>query len=462
MVLLINPLSSSGLTEMKQPSTGLAYIGAFLHSKNINVNTIDAKLENLFPEQVVKKAQKMSFDIVGITAMTPDIKAAGIIAKGIKEKKPNTLIVIGGAHTIAMPEETLKEFKGFDVAVTGEGEYVFYDLVIAYSNSQSRDNLENVPGIVFRKSDGSLVRTNPSKPIEDLDSLPFPKWDLFGPLDSRPIYGERGCPYTCNFCQRTLGNKVRKRSPGNIMDEIRWLTRENGKKHFWFNDETFGVDKKWLNKLLDLMISEGIGNDCSWSANSRVNLADIDIYIKMKRAGCRRVCFGIESGDDNILKAAHKGFDTKKVLKSVKMAKKAGLQIGAFYILGHPNETLIQVLKTINFAAKINVDDSSIGIMIPYPGTEIYELAKKGEGGYKSLSKDWDMYTKYFGNPMEFKNFSSKTLERLQILGFLWVYLRNGRFSMILSEFKRRKFSILNRYGKLRILNYFVRTVHRC
>lgn len=445
MVLLINPQSNSGLTEMRQPSTGLAYIGAFLHSKGINVKGIDAKVDNLLPGKVVEKALRLNFDVVGITAMTPDIKAAGSIAKGIKKARPSTLIVVGGAHATAMPEITLKEFDAFDVAAFSEGEFLLYDLIKAYAHNKNRNAFSEIPGIVYRKDDGTLVRTTVREPIKNLDALPFPKWDLFPPCREYPIYGSRGCPFQCIFCQRVLGNRARKRSPENVLSEIRLLISKKERKYFWFDDETLGVDKKWLNTLLDLMIDDKIFNKCRWSANSRANLADINIYRKMKQAGCHRVCFGIESGDDDILKRSNKGINRKMALEAVKMAKAAGLQVGAFYILGHPNETIGQVLQTINFAAKINAYDSSIGIMIPYPGTEIYEMAKKGEGGYISLSKDWDRYTKYFGNPMEFENFSSKTLERLQMLGFLWVYLRNRRFAMIWSEFKRRKNSIINR-----------------
>lgn len=445
MVLLINPQSNSGLTEMRQPSTGLAYIGAFLFLKGINVKAIDAKVDNLLPVDVIKKASEMSFNVVGITAMTPDIKTANIIAKGIKEKNSKSLIIVGGAHAMALPEDTLNEFDGFDVVVIGEGEFTVFDLVSSYSQSKRDETLRDIPGIVFRKEDGSLYRTRSRKPIEDIDSLPFPKWELFSPVDFYPVYGGRGCPYQCNFCQRILGNRVRKRSPENIIDEILHLVKDKGINYFWFDDETFGTDKKWLNNLLDLMNDNAVAEHCSWSANSRVNIADVEMYKKMRKAGCHRVSFGIESGDDSILQDAKKGFNVEKAIGAINKAKSAGLQIGAFYILGHPNETLKQVLKTIRLAARINAQDSSIGIMIPYPGTEIYEMAKKGLGGYTSLSKDWDRYTKYFGNPMEFENFSAKTLERIQLLGFLWVYLRNFRFNMIWSEFIRRKSSIMAR-----------------
>ena len=222
MVLLINPQSNSGLTEMRQPSTGLAYIGAFLHSKGINVKGIDAKVDNLLPGKVVEKALRLNFDVVGITAMTPDIKAAGSIAKGIKKARPSTLIVVGGAHATAMPEITLKEFDAFDVAAFSEGEFLLYDLIKAYAHNKNRNAFSEIPGIVYRKDDGTLVRTTVREPIKNLDALPFPKWDLFPPCREYPIYGSRGCPFQCIFCQRVLGNRARKRSPENVLSEIKF------------------------------------------------------------------------------------------------------------------------------------------------------------------------------------------------------------------------------------------------
>jgi len=448
-VLLINPRSNSGFTEMHVPSTGLSYVAGYLFSKGIAVHGIDAKLENLTPEEVVSRARALAFDVVGITAMTPDVKAANIIARGIKQINPSALIVVGGAHAIAMQEETLLEFDGFDVACVCEGELVIHELVESYGKKGDTKEFDKITGIIYRDRTGRLVRTGERSPIENLDLLPFPKWDLFPSVEEYPVYGERGCPYKCNFCMRALGSRVRKRTPAHVMSEIRWLIQERGVSSFWFDDETFGVDKRWLHELLDLMIEERVGDRLRWSANSRVNLADEEIYKKMRIAGCDRVCYGIESGDDLILKQANKGFTTKAALEAVRKAKNAGLKVGAFYILGHPNESVLQVLRTVNFAAQINADDSSIGIMIPYPGTEIYALALRGEGGYVSVSKDWDRYTKYFGNPMEFKNFSSRTLERIQIMGLLWVYLRNGRYKVIWSEIKRRKYIIKNRLWML-------------
>ena len=152
----------------------------------------------------------------------------------------------------------------------------------------------------------------------------------------------------------------------------------------------------------------------------------------MKKAGCVKLDFGIESGNQQILDTVRKGFKLEQAVEAIRLAKEAGLETDTFFILGHPGETRRTIRDTINFACKLNSDYTCFGMMIPYPGTKIYEMAKNGEGGYKGFHEDWEFYTKYFGKGLELEGLNTATLERYQKQAYIEFYLRNFRIADLL------------------------------
>jgi radical SAM superfamily enzyme YgiQ (UPF0313 family) len=148
----------------------------------------------------------------------------------------------------------------------------------------------------------------------------------------------------------------------------------------------------------------------------------------MAKAGCFEINFGIESGNQEILKRVGKDFALDEARKVIPMVKKAGIEVANLFILGHPGETRETIMDTINFAVELNSDRVAFGIMVPYPGTEVARMAANGEGGYRLLSQNWSDYNKYLGNALEIEGISRKELERLQAWGYLKFYLWNFRF----------------------------------
>lgn len=441
-ITLISPAPDHGLSEMQSPHHGLAYIGATLLKNQYNVNVIDAKTLHLKTDEVISQVLREKPDVVGITAMTPDIICANKIAEGIKKDSPKTIIIVGGPHCTALPEKTLQEFPLFNFLIIGEGEITIIELLEALKNGNSASNFKKIEGIAFREN-GKNIITQSRLFVSDLESIPFPAWGLFPQVKDYPVYASRGCPFNCVFCMRVLGSKVRVRQPENIVREIEWLVQQN-KKFFWFSDETFGVKKEWLYNLLDLIIEKGLNKKINWSANSRVNLADYDTYMKMKEAGCVEINFGIESGSNEILSKVHKGFTTDMAKKAIATAKKAGFKTGAFYIIGHPYETHSTIKETINLAAELNTTEAAFGLMVPYPGTKVFELANKGEAGYLKASENWDEYRKYFGTSLEFRNFSSAELKKYQAKAYINFYIKNYRFKELFLFLYRHKRSLIN------------------
>ncbi len=385
---------------------------------------IDGKFERIDLQDIKQRLSLWKPNVVGITAMTHEIQRAAQVADIVKEILPEAITVLGGAHATALPAQTLTEFPAFDVAVCGEGECTFFDFVSTIGNV---GGWEKVKGIAYRVVNG--IQTNePRDLINNLDELPSPAWELYPRSNAYPLITARGCPFRCNFCMRVLGNKLRKRSPENVINELKSVLNTYSPKFIHFVDETFTIDKRHANDLLELMLENGLHKKIKWDAQTRADVSDYNLLKKMRTAGCEWIGFGVESGNEQILEATGKGITLNQALNAVNAAKKAGIKTDGFFIFGHPFETTKTVWDTINFATKLNTTTVTFGTMVPYPGTQIYELAQKGEGGYRLLSQDWQDFNKNIGNSLELTTLSRKQMERAQILGYLKFYLFNLRF----------------------------------
>ncbi len=427
------------------PSLALGYIGAFLRSRGQDFDAVDAKFEKLNLADVEVRLQQQKPDVVGITAMTHEIIQASKVAEFVKVALPGALTVIGGAHATALPRETMEQFPHFDYLVFGEGEYTFYELISAL---QSNKDLTQVRGICYRLSNQINI-TEPRELNENLDGLPFPAWDKFPKANTYSIIATRGCPFRCNFCMRVLGDKVRARSPQNVVAEIQHDLEVLGAVMFNFNDETFGINKKYAYELLNLIIDKELNRTIKWCTQTRVDLADYELFRKMKDAGCFLLGFGVESGNEQILEASKKRISLAQATEAIKLAKNAGLKTGGYFIIGHPFETHKTARDTINFATKLNTSTVAFGIMVPYPGTEIYQMATSGQGGYKIISSSWNDFNKTIGNSLELKSLSRSELEKLELLGYLKFYLFNLRIVDLIKLFIHQKGVVFSAIKKL-------------
>jgi len=214
-----------------------------------------------------------------------------------------------------------------------------------------------------------------------------------------------------------------------VIQEIDWLIKSFHPSSIDFYDETFGSSRTRNLQLLDRMIQNEFNKKTGFCAQTRVGRLDREIFFMMKKAGFVKIEFGVESGNDDMLSQIKKGITLEKTRESVHMAKQAGLETGANFILGHPGETSRTAWDTLHFAAELNTTYLSLGIMVPYPGTELYEMAKRGEKGLISPSEQWEDYDRYFGNVEVLANLSKKVLERYQFYGYMLFYLKNRRIS---------------------------------
>jgi len=436
------------------PRIGIASIAAYLLEHGVDVRIVDPELKKLSIEDIKKEISKFNPAIVGLPAYTEEIHNAAIIAEAVKEFSPDTITVVGGPHPSAIPIETLEEFESFDIAVVGEGEITLNEIA-------SGKDLKNIQGIAYRIN-GEIKRNVDREPISNLDEMPFPAWQLYDLNEYRgrslasgfgknenslelPVEGARGCPSNCSFCFRLAGNKIRFKSTKKVVDDIERCIKKFGANKIYFTEGTFGVKKKFAFELCNIIIERGLNNSVTWSTGARVDI-DIDLLRKMKEAGCNFIGFGVESGDSDILKGVGKNISPEQSIKIFEICKKIGIKTEANFILGLPYETKETAMKTIKLASKLKADYANFAILVPFPGTKVYEMALKNEAGLKIKSKDWRMYGKQMGEALESENLTYKELKKLQMKAYRSFYLKPSNIGALLRRLSYNRIIYILKY----------------
>ncbi|MHC4698151.1 MAG: B12-binding domain-containing radical SAM protein [Planctomycetota bacterium] len=444
-VLLVNPPAEvvrECYDTPNYPAIGIGYVAGYLQTHGVGVSVIDSKLARMTVDQTVKEIIAFNPRVLGLSAMTHMIVTASKIAKAVKGACPNTIVVLGGFHGSFLPERTLREFPAFDYIVVGEGELAFLDFVRAVFAGEDPSDIQGVASRRFSRHTGaqdsarakargsvSRIRLNGRGAIPDhLDELGMPAWELFPKAEMYPVMTQRGCPFGCNFCSRPYGRTLRRRSSAHVVAELTRSVEQFGCRHVDFYDETFTVRRGYANELCDTIVAADLHKKLTFWSYVHANTMDLPTARSMKKAGFREVGFGVESGNPKIMKRMQKGVKRQDVLRTAGILREAGLRFAAYFIIGHPHETKRAVLDTIDLATRMNSDSVAFGIMTPYPGTEIWEMAIRGQGGYKMLSTNWVDFDKQTGSALELEKLPRRQMERLQLRAYLTVYLRNRRF----------------------------------
>lgn len=391
-IVLVNPPfeeedSVSGNKSIKKvlnvvPPLGLAYLAAYVRPDGHEVQIIDCTV-GISHQELIDRVVEENPDVIGITGTTPSSESMKKAAVDIRDRLPKAAIVVGGAHITAMPEETMASGL-FDVGVIGEGETTFLDLV-RHIEKQGLKHLEAVDGIVFNEN-GRVVFTGRRPFIEQLDEIPFPARDLLPPLTAyhptpasykklplAVVITSRGCPFKCKFCDRAIfGATYRGRSAGNVMDEVESLVKDYGAREIRFFDDTFTMDKKRVMMICDEFERRNIR--IPWTCLTRVNTVTRELLMRMRKAGCWQVLYGLESGDQKMLDLLHKGTTVEQNTRAVQWAKEAGMSVRGDFIVGTPGDTLESMEKTLAFAKSMDLDYAHFNKFVPLPGTELYQM----------------------------------------------------------------------------------------
>ena len=427
------------------PDSSLGSLYSYLKNKNIESHVIDSKLARLNLSEVINRLRYFKPEVIGFTSFTHEIDRVAKAARTIKENFPKAKLLIGGSHSNALPKETLLEYEVFDISLYGEGEATIVELL-----NKNFQNLNSIDGIAYREN-GNIV-LNKRRDYIDPDAIPIIDWTDFPKARYYPVFTSRGCAYNCVFCSRPLGSKVRFRPIDDIINEIEVNVRLFNPRAIYFWDENLCYDRERIEKLLQAKKKNKVIKNVKWFCQSHINNLDYDLLKLMKESGCIRIGIGLESGNDEILKKIGKGITKKRCRQVMEWLKKINIPVEGYFLLGLPGETKKTCLDTINFAAELNPKFPVFGIVVPYPGTEIYNSALIGKDGYKIISSDWADYNKIIGKAMELEGLSRKELEILQAQGYFAVLFRNFRILDIVI-FLFRYFQDIKGY----IANFFKR-----
>lgn len=381
---------------------GLACISSFLKLCGCEVVLYDANALHVKRREIIKYVRELHPDIIGLTVYTSQLPQTISFAREIKKIYPDALIVVGGPHPSSGEHKNiLEQNREIDIVVIGEGEYAMLELIKTIQNAGSFEQLE---GIVYR-ADGEVKVNPPREYIQDLDSLPFADWSS---LPMKNYWGvptqkknfvnlltSRGCQFSCTFCgsKVALGKKVRKRSPANILDEIKLLYDKFNVRDIYFNDPVLNADNQWAYEIAGGILKLN-KRDLVWGCNLRADRTDKELLKLMKRSRLTNVFMGVESGDDNMLKSMKKGINVNMIRDALAMLDEAGIKVYCGFIMGMPGETEESIKKTLAFARELRKYSTAFSLATPFPGTEFYEKAKE-EGLYV---EDWSKFD-YHGIP---------------------------------------------------------------
>lgn len=375
-------------------------------------------------------------DFVGIGMSTLMLGEGLAAARMARERGLPTFA--GGPHPTTDPEGVMASGL-FDACVIGEGEETAVDLLRGWLEGRRGP----VEGAWVRLPDGSVSRSKRRAGIARLDALPFPAWDLldmeaylaaWGQLDSwRPgvrgvnLMASRGCPYECSFCQPVLdemfGKKLRQRTPASVVAEIVELHRRYRIGGFWFTDDTFTTNRKWVQEFCRQLRATGL--DLAWGCTTRANLIAPELMAAMAEAGLKKVGIGMESATEHIREGVYKkGVTAEAIERTVQVAHDHGVHTLLFLMLGAPGETRREMLETVEMATRLPASEASFSLFVPIPGTDIWQ--KMIGQGYR-MSEDYTDYDYYARQPFE-GEISRAELRMIQRLAYLRFYAHPRRW----------------------------------
>lgn len=431
------------------PPLGILYLANYLEkNSNHQVEILDTQPDEIDYTKLKEVLSEKEFDVAGVTTMTFTLIDVVKTVKVIKEVKPNCKVVLGGSHVHLYPEETIN-LEGVDLLCLGEGEITFLKIL---DNINNYDKLSEIQGVVFKK-DGKIINTGISPIVEDLDLLGFPARHLIDITKYTSLLGKddtittmitsRGCPFKCTFCDRPSSpilSKFRWHSAKHVAEEMESCIKMGIKEAFIY-DDTFTVRKDRILQLCEEIQKRKI--KFRWDVRAHVNTVDYELLKAMKKAGCERIHYGIESGNDRMLKEIKKNTTVERVKEVIRWTKKAGIEVLAYFIIGQQTETKKDIEDSIELAKRLDPNYVHFTIFCPYPGSFIYK-----EGLKKGIIKK-DVWKEFAQNPKEDfelpfweENFSREELQEMLVQCYKTFYVR--------PEYIIKNLAKIRSYGELK------------
>jgi anaerobic magnesium-protoporphyrin IX monomethyl ester cyclase len=388
--------SAIGNAGGQQMPLGIFYLAAFLREDGHQVSVIDGEAMNLTAARIVERVVQFGPRLIGISATTVAFHRALEVAQEIRAAWPELPIVLGGPHVSSNAAHAMSH-PVFDYGVAGEGEIPLRQLTWAI---ERREDVAAIAGLIYHR-DGVLKANPPAEPVADLDMIPFPAYDLaenlshyapppcnYKKLPVANVITSRGCPNQCTFCDRSVfGRKLRQRSAENVAAEIEYLWNAYRIREIAFVDDTFTIGSQRIRRIFEILDAKGI--TFPWTCMSRINTVDAGFLKFMRDRGCWHISFGIESGNEPILRRIKKNISLAQTRRVIRWCADLGIHTKGFFILGHPGETEETIEQTVRFALDLPLDDVVVTINTPIPGSQQYREA----GQFGSLDEtDWSKF----------------------------------------------------------------------
>lgn len=429
------------------PPIGLLYLGAALRESGHQVAFYESGRDWDDPHRFAHALRAFRPDVVGIGALTPESVGMDLLAQTVRFVLPDVPVVVGGPHPTAYPLRCVRN-PAIDYAVIGEGEVAFPALVAALTRG-GRDP-RTIPGVAWLGEDDRLATGGPPVPIEDLDALPLPAWDL-APMDFYlrersmahvgqraylPLVTSRGCPYQCIYCHQIHGKRFRARSPENVLREVRAAHRRYGVRDFEFYDDNFNLNRPRMEALLDGFAALRPSVDLHFPNGVRTDLLVEADFARFRKAGTRFLAVAVETASPRIQRMIHKNLDLERVRENIGHAERAGLFVNGFFMLGFPTETLDEARGTVDFAVRSRLHEALFFVVNPFEGTPLYEMVRDRMRAQESTLNDTDM--DYFRGRCNVSAMTDRELFDLQRSAYRRFFADPGRMLRIAARHPRR------------------------
>ncbi len=408
------------------PPLGLCYIAAIAERCGWEVRIIDAELEGLSYDDILARIADFKPDLIGLTATTPFFHGVAEITKVIKQRF-NIPVAVGGPHASLMKEQAFLDI--FDHLFVGESETILPEFFRRFAAGES---FEGLKGVMYRK-DGKVVFHGEAPRVEDLDSIPWPARHLI-PTDKYRIgtlgglqnytsfFMSRGCPFDCVFCANKLyGKAVRRRSVYDVILELTHIVNVLKIKHIYFLDDTLTLDRAYILDLCRQIKASGL--KFTFEGSTRADLWDEPMVRLMKECGLIRISFGLETVDLRVRKIIKKTVAVESYFAANRLNNRLGIETINSVMIGLPGDTRESIKSTIDFLCKArDIQHATYSIAMPYPGTEMWDMAHQGQHGLKLMTEDFSQYQRYGYAVMQVGDIMPEELVRLQKEGLMRVY----------------------------------------
>ncbi len=435
-------LNEPGIRAVKEnygvfPSMSLLYVAGVMERSGVDVQFIDANALGLRQDQVLDLIRAFQPQLVGYSLTTYLLHQTLDWIRAIRDVTGIPTLV-GGVHLGLYPHETFTH-DCLDYGLVGEAEEGLPELLRAV---RAGDPPKGVAGAIYRRADGGAVVQGSAPPAADVDAAPLPARHL---VDNRPYHSfisryrnftpmmtSRGCPFRCIFCEQGA-QRFCPRSPGAVVDEMEQAVTRHGVKEFDLFDSAFTIDRDRVHAICDEIRRRGL--DVVWAARSRVDTIDGPLLQAMQGAGCARIYYGLESGNEEILKTLRKSADLEQMRRTIALTREAGIDTFGYFMIGSPGETERTVRQTVRLSLQLGLDYAQYSKVTPMPGTELYRMLveETGRDWWREivLDRGRDTYLPRPGCGLD-----EERIQELTQLAYLRFYYRPGYLARALGRMR--------------------------